>query len=125
LPGGTWQYGDSIFLLCQIGKLDRWIFRNSIPCAPQASVLCEDEIGRKLLERVHDKIEKAPKYDWTDPLFLLVRNTYQAFSPPKSLLEELRSKLAESVFQRAWLVSKKEGTIDADPPEPRLIDLMP
>ncbi|MDA1195348.1 MAG: hypothetical protein O2894_09195 [Planctomycetota bacterium] len=74
------------------------------------------------MKRALDKAGKMRTYPWEGPLFLLIRNTYQAYAPSAGTRATVAAAL-DGVVVQAWLVNHREGVVDASPPRPRLVRL--
>ncbi len=121
LRDGIWEWNVTRFRF-GINDKEKWTTRANVDRSPLHTKIKNEQLDALVLERLHAKAKSAPQYPWSGPLILLVRNTYQAFTPAEATLAEATS-LMGGIFQEAWLVNHLEGVRDLSPPKPRLVRL--
>lgn len=127
LDNGFWDYPPGVFGGCRycfrLKGDGGWRTHANAVHRPLNAALPEDALDSHLVDRVRDKARKIPTYEWDEPMFLLVRNTYQAYTPSTKTLDVVRG-LLDGIVSEAWLVNCREGVLDASPPRPRLVRLV-
>lgn len=120
LERGEWEHHGTVWSFSKLGERAGWRFASNHVPRPARSVLDAIELDNLILERAADKARKVVSYRWRGPLLVLIRNPYQRHQPSPGA----RSAIAE-MFEgpECWLVNHTEGTLDAAPPEPRVVRL--
>lgn len=74
---------------------------------------------------IRAKCERAIAYERGYPLWLAMRNPNQRMVRVPPPLRRVACRRARGVFSRVIVFNDREGVIDARPPEPRYLDVLP
>lgn len=123
LRSGIWRFESSHWCFYPDPTAQSWKFRSNGVVQPQQAQLSPERFLVLLDERLRAKCLKGIGYEWTDPLFLLVRNPYLEYVPSVEAVRAIATALAGSPYSEVWLVNYRQGARELAPPPTTIIRL--